>query len=149
MKNIKGSLKGVKTTSPALIIFTSVTAIADVVGALLIPVQIAGLATGAVPIVLAASAIIRFFSETFANTLVLLGLAIYIVDFIVSLIVLIIYFSIVLASKKGTFSVADNLIAISVFITESIPFLGGFLPSWSFFATYLRFRQHSKTFFGK
>ena len=66
------------------------------------------------------------------------------IQFFLSLITLCIFYSIVLASPKGTFTFIHCLSALGIFIVESIPFLCG-IPSWGWFAVILRRRSASSS----
>ena len=65
--------------------------------------------------------------------------AIYSVQLIIAIVVLCVFFSIVLASPKGTYTTLDCVVALFVFIFESIPFISA-LPCWGFFVLFLRWR---------
>ena len=55
--------------------------------------------------------------------------AIYSVQFIIAIVVICVFFSIVLASPKGTYTMLDCVVALFVFILESIPFIAA-LTCW-------------------
>ena len=62
---------------------------------------------------------------------------------LLSLLTLCVFYAIVLASPKGTYSVSDCLIAAGVCLLEAAPFLSTF-TFWGTFAIYLRRQEISK-----
>ena len=71
------------------------------------------------------------------------SLGVYTLHFVISLIVLCIFLSIVLATPKGSYTLLDCIIGLLIFFVESLPFVGGF-TFWTFFVWFLRVREIPK-----
>ena len=81
--------------------------------------------------------------ERAGEVIISASLGVYTLHFVISLIVLCIFLSIVLATPKGSYTLLDCIIGLLVFFVESLPFVGGF-TFWTFFVWFLRVREISK-----
>ena len=135
----------------AAFVFTGVAWLADLISAGLASLQISAfsalfagpqaLVTGAVALVLGA---VDFFFGAEILTHVAGGFAVFLsIQAIVALLTLCVFYAIVLASPRGTYTISDCLIAAGIFLLEAAPFLCTFV-FWGMFATYLRRREISK-----
>ena len=75
--------------------------------------------------------------KTAAGFTVFLG-----IQALVSLLTLCVFYALVLASPKGTYTLSDCLVAAGIFLLEAAPFLCSFV-FWGGFATYLKRREIS------
>lgn len=133
--------------SLALIFFFVVASFADILGVMINSLQLFVLGallnpSGTGIVVAGVGAVIAFFeaylidfgiTDSVLSALVLLTSG----QFLVSLATLIVFYSIVLSSPKGSFSLSSCLIALGVFLLESLPLIA-FFPFWGMFAWYLR-----------
>ena len=123
----------------SLVTLTCAALVADFLGVFLTYLQI----SAALPAAIAVS--ISNFIRYLGINLGIEGLvtstvvAIYSVQFIIAIVVICVFFSIVLASPKGTYTMLDCVVALFVFILESIPFIAA-LTCWGFFVLFLRWR---------
>ena len=134
----------------SLIFFSVIVSFAETLGVIVASFQSAILpyATGIGIATALVDGVLNFFGIDIADTvlgaLFTASIVPFFLHFFIALIVLIIFFSFYLASSKGTYTVLDCVIAISVFFIESLPIVGG-LTCWAFFIWYLRSRQKVKT----
>ena len=130
------------------IAFTGVAWLSDVIGGALGSFQLNTLGflfggpqvllTAAVAVVLA---VVDFITGTDTIAYIAGGFTFFFsLQALLSLLVLCVFYAIVMASPKDTYTTLDCLIAAGVFLLEAAPFLGMFV-FWGAFAAYLRRQQ--------
>ena len=99
----------------------------------------------AVPVIIAAVVAVETYLVDFGITSAALSVVFLLIaaQLLIALITVSVFFCIVLTSPKGSFSAFDCLLALGVFLLESIPFVGA-LPMWSFFCMLLRRKRLAK-----
>ncbi len=133
--------------SLSVILFSGVVAIAEFIGVFLTTIQ--GLALKPAVVVGAVATVLEFFGDPFGFAEDIFGVLIIIfgAQLFLALIVLCIFYAIVLASPKGSYTVYDCLVAAGVFIMESIPFFS-FFTGWVGFLFYLKWRRRVRLLAG-
>ena len=130
----------IQKPSLSLLVFTGPVVAGDFFSFVIGLLQVAALK----PSLIAGSfvGVLEFFGDPFGvnDEILTIIFTLYSLQLFVSLTILCIFFSIVLASPKGSFSMPDCMIAVGVFVIESIPFIG-WSPGWGAFLIYLRSRK--------
>lgn len=128
-----------------VLVFSAVAYLADLLGVALAGLQktVIGVAfTGTGLVIGGVSVVVGLFEEFVVNlhlidTAASLLAFVYAGQFVLSLFILVLFFSIAYVSPKGVFTLSDYIIASAVFFLEAMPILCGFF-FWGAFAVYLR-----------
>ena len=124
----------------SLVTLTCAALIADFLGVFLTSLQFSAVLPAAIAVSISNFITLLGINLGIEDIVISTVVAIYSVQFIIAIVVLCVFFSIVLASPKGTYTMLDCVVALFVFIFESIPFIAA-LPCWGFFVLFLRWRS--------